>query len=358
MTLRDQKQREFADVWLNKGRFGILNLCPRFGKIRTSINVLREYHNPKVLIAYPDNKIKDSWINDFNELNYDYSNVTFTTHLSIKKYTHEIYDVVIIDEIHLLSKAQTIACKNLLSFNRVVLGLTGTLSKSSKEYLKRALNLKVLAEYSIDQAISDKVITDYEIRVITVPLDNKILRDYKGKMKTEKERFDNFSYVIKDLEENKKDTKFLKLARKSLIQSSLSKLAKTKSLIKYLDKQRVLIFCGTTAIADSLGIPSFHSKSKDKSVFTEFCEGKGNKLAVVKIGNTGVTYKPLNCIILNDFDSNSENLTQKLNRCMAFEYDNPEKKAIIYIISSDEEVELNWLNRALAFFDKNKIKYL
>lgn len=31
MTLRDQRQKEFADVWINAGKFGILNLCPRFG---------------------------------------------------------------------------------------------------------------------------------------------------------------------------------------------------------------------------------------------------------------------------------------------------------------------------------------
>jgi hypothetical protein len=36
MTLRDKRQKEFADVWLNHGKFGILNLCPRFGKIRTT----------------------------------------------------------------------------------------------------------------------------------------------------------------------------------------------------------------------------------------------------------------------------------------------------------------------------------
>ena len=38
MTLRDQRQAEFADKWIKNGKFGILNLCPRFGKIRTSIN--------------------------------------------------------------------------------------------------------------------------------------------------------------------------------------------------------------------------------------------------------------------------------------------------------------------------------
>ena len=42
MTLRDKRQAEFANVWWNHGKFGILNLCPRFGKIRTTINILKK----------------------------------------------------------------------------------------------------------------------------------------------------------------------------------------------------------------------------------------------------------------------------------------------------------------------------
>lgn len=43
---------------------------------------------------------------------------------------------------------------------------------------------------------------------------------------------------------------------------------------------------------------------------------------------------------------------------MSMEYDNPDKKAHIYIISSNEQVEQKWLNKALEFFDKSKIKYI
>jgi hypothetical protein len=118
------------------------------------------------------------------------------------------------------------------------------------------------------------------------------------------------------------------------------------------------VFCGVTKIADELGIPVYHSKAGDKQVFDDFASGVGNHLAVVKIGNTGVTYKPLNRVIINYFDSNGENLAQKINRCMAMEYDTPEKKAYIYIISSVEDVERKWLKRALEFFDKDKIKYI
>jgi len=39
MTLRDKRQLEFANKWM-VNKFGILYLCPRFGKIFTTINIL------------------------------------------------------------------------------------------------------------------------------------------------------------------------------------------------------------------------------------------------------------------------------------------------------------------------------
>lgn len=356
LTLRDKRQQEFADIFLEHGKFGILNLCPRFGKIYTTINILEKMDKDiSILIAYPDLKIKAAWEADFETRGYDNPNITYTTHLSIKKHTEAQYDLVVLDEVHLLSEAQIEAVKELKCDN--MLGLTGTLSSWTETTLREELNLCVLAEYTIDQAIKEGVIVDYQITVITTPLDNKKLIQYKTKSKTEKAQFDAYGYVINKLQREGKDTMFMRLNRMRIIQNSIAKLNKTKELLTKHANERILVFCGVTAIADKLGIPSYHSKSKDKDVFIDFAEGKGNHLAVVKIGNTGVTYKPLNRVIINYFDSNGENLAQKINRCMAMEYNNPDKKAQIYIVCSTEEVELKWLKKALEFFDQDKIKY-
>jgi superfamily II DNA or RNA helicase len=357
MTLRDKRQKEFADVWL-KEKHGILNLCPRFGKIYTSINILEDLKPESILIAYPDNKIKDSWQSDFKDRGYDDSHVTYTTHLSLKKFADKKFDLIIIDEIHLLSEAQIEVCKDLLDINEHVLGLTGTLSSWTERTLEEELDLHVIATYPIEKAIEEGVIVDYEIHVIKVPLDNSKMIDFKGKLKTEKKQFDALSWVINKVQFDGGDSMFMRLARMRLIQSSFAKLNKTKQLLNQHKDERVLVFCGVTKIADSLGIPSYHSKSGEKDIFQKFAEGEGNHLAVVKIGNTGITYKPLNKVIINYFDSNAENLAQKINRCMAMEYNTPDKKAHIYIVSSNEPVELKWLNKALEFFDKDKIKYM
>jgi len=358
MTLRDKRQQEFADVWLNHGKFGILNLCPRFGKIRTTINILKKLKPKTLLIAYPDNKIKESWQDDFRACNYTDGFITYTTHLSLHKYKEESFDIVVLDEIHLLSEAQIEATKELIDNNEHVLGLTGTMTDWTKRTLFDELGLSVLAEYPIEQAVKEGVIVDYEIHVIKVPLDNITVNDYKGKKRTEKKQFDNYGWVIDQMERQGKNTMFLRLGRMRIIQSSLAKLNATKRILQNNPDDRILVFCGVTKTADALGIPSYHSKSSEKQMFEDFASGKGNHMAVVKIGNTGVTYKPLNKVIINYFDSNAENLAQKINRCMAMEYDTPDKKAQIYIISSDESVELKWLKKALEFFDKDKIKYV
>ena len=208
-TIRDQRQAEFADVWL-KEKFGILNLCPRFGKIFTTINILKKLDkHATILIAYPDVKIKESWEHDFVARKYKNPNITYTTHLSLHKYKDKLFDLVIIDEIHLLSDAQLDAAEELLLENMHVLGLTGTLARDTELELLERLELPVIAEYPIEQAINEGVIVDYQITVKYVPLDNKIKINYKDKLKTEKQQFDAYGWVINKVQAQGKDTMFL-----------------------------------------------------------------------------------------------------------------------------------------------------
>jgi len=358
MTLREQRQEEFANKWIETGMFGVLLLSPRFGKTLVAINIFNKLQSKRILISYPTVKIKDSWEREFVKWNYQNNNVTFTTHLSLKKYVEEEYDIVVIDETHTLSIAQIEQCQKLFIKNKRVLGLTGSLSSETEDLLARELSLIVVANYSIEQAISEGVITDYEIDVIQVPLDNKIKQYFGRKIRTEKQQFDIYGKIIEKLENEGKNTKFMRLARMRIIQGSIAKKQKTISLIKEHVDKRILIFCGLTKIADDLGILSYHSKSEEKNIFNDFVEGRINHLAVIKIGSVGTTYTPLNFTIISSFDSNSENLTQKILRVMSMEYDNPGKIAKIIIVSSDESIERNWLSRALAMFNQEKINYL
>lgn len=353
-NLRETRQREFADIWM-KHRFGLLLLSPRFGKTAVGINIFIKLDPSSILIVYPDEKIKQSWLDEFERMNYLHPDITFTTYLSLHKYKEMRFDIVVLDEAHLMSERQLFTCYELLKINKTVLALTGTLTKDTQRALNDVLHLPVLATYSISEAVEENIVADYEISIISVPLDN-IIKLYKGK--TEKQKFDNISWVIDRQVEQGKDPFFLRLQRMRIIQNSIAKKNKTISLLKEYEKERVLTFCGLTKVADSLGIPSYHSKSSEKNIFENFVKGDINHLAVCRIGNTGITYKSLNRVIVNYTDSNPSNLTQKLNRCLSMEYNNPDKKGLITIVSSDESTEHNWIKKGLSFFDKSKIKYL
>ena len=358
MTLREQRQIELSDKWL-ESNFGIILAAPRMGKSSIGIRIFNILTPDSILIVYPDGKIKQSWLDEFERLSYSHSNITFTTYLSLHKYQEEKYDIVVLDECHLMSEQQLLAAYELLKLNKVCLGLTGTLAKDTEKTIRNVLGLRVIAEYSIEQAIKEGVIANYEIEVVTVPLDNKIAQKFGKKIMTEKSRFNRLSYIIDEMtKKGRLDTKFLRLTRMRVIQNSLAKLNKTKSLLQEHKEERVLVFTGTIRIADSLGIPSYHSKSSEKNIFEDFVKGDVKQLAVCKIGNSGITYTPLNRVIINFTDSDPEMLTQKINRCLSMEYDNPEKKGLITIISTNEGIELQWIKKGLSFFSQEKIKYL
>jgi superfamily II DNA or RNA helicase len=358
MSVRDERQEQFVKIYESAiDKIAILHLCPRFGKTRVGTRILQHLApKAKVLISYPSVIIKEAWKEEFSKLGYKNTNVVFTTHKSLHKYSGHTYDQVIIDEVHLLSENQRKEAEKLIKCNSRILGLSGTISRFTEKDLN-LMGMKVIAKYPIAKAIEEGVVTDYQITVKLVKLDNKVYNKYKTSSRTEKGQFDAISHMINKLEAEGKKTFFLRLARMRVVQNSISKVEATKALLKSFSTERILTFCGLINIANKLGVPVYSSRHSDKS-FKDFLSGKINSLAVVKMGNTGQTYAPLSKVIINYFDSNSENLAQKINRCMGLEYSNPGKKADIWIVSSDEPVELNWLKKALEFLDVNKIKYI
>lgn len=338
---------------------GILHLCPRSGKIRTSIRVFCKIQRtigrrPKILISYPDKNIQKSWEDDFREVGYNNPLVEFSTHISLGKIVDNQYDIIVCDEIHLLSDNQKINFSKLIENNpdAYVLGLSGTLSKQTEFELNRDLNLPVIIKYTLEEAIRDGLISDYRITIVKTDLDDNVIVD-KKKKRTEKQKYRAISWVI----ENKGQSLYLSLSRMRIIHNSLAKTKVTKQILDKLKDKRVLVFCANNKIASSLGCKIHTAKFNNQDEFEKFIgdTSKFNHFAVCKIGNTGVSFKSLDHIVINAFDSNSENLTQRI--CRSLILDEKDKVSNIFIVTSTEKAELKWLEKSLEFFDQNKIKY-
>jgi len=227
--MRNKRQKEWADKWL-ESQWGILYLCPRSGKCKTTINILNSFNNPKILIIHPLETIRKVWQDEFIKWKYNTSNVQYSTTQSLWKLSEspEFYDIIIIDEIHQLSSANLIELQKLIDFgNKRILGLSGTISEKTEDELLQALNLPILAHYTIEQAIKEQVITDYEIKVIKTKLNNTVKYIQPSKKKkffiTEKQRYDWLTNKIEEYKASDKDLGLLPIQRMQVFKKSIAK---------------------------------------------------------------------------------------------------------------------------------------
>lgn len=354
--MRELRQKEAVRAWLDSDYHSIINAAPRFGKIKVTIDIMKARGYKRPMILYPRKDIEAGWLSDFKK--WGYKEVpTFCTFASIKNLKHlALFDVLIIDEIHELSPNQQ---EKLGPLSKTIptLGLSGTITAKTAEELYDSLNVDTCYKYTIEQAVEEGILADYEIIIHRVPLDNKHF-DFtgsKGKRYTEKQYFDLYAFLRKKARQKY----FMDVKMIQIIQGSRAKADKTRELLRKFRGERVLVFCGTTQIADSLEIPVYHSKSKEKEIFNAFCNGeKYAQLATIKMMQAGITITPINRGIINYTSGNPEDSAQKLCRFLGFEYANTEKKAEIHIISSDEPFEIDRLSKGLSFFDKKKIKII
>jgi superfamily II DNA or RNA helicase len=351
MEKREVLQEEWKNIFL-KAKKGILCVAQRSGKCRVGVNIFKEFENPKILIAYPDNKIQFSWISEFEKCNFINYDVTFTNYASISKY-NETYDIIVLDEINNTSERQRIYLNSLIKRNKCVLGLSGTISKETEGELQE-IGLNILRRYSVEDAIKDEIIAPYKIFIHTIKLDTlKKEKNSKGRWVSEKNKYDNYTFVIDKNIREKRDVSFLAIHRNRILQNSIAKLNKTLKLLKELQDRRVLVFTGLKKIAENLNIPYFHSTSNNVEVFEDFKAAKIKHMAVVNIGKSGTTFQNLDCIILNSFVGNEEVLEQLVARSQLL--DKANKIAEIHIITSSEKAEIKKLNKALINFNKEQI---
>lgn len=359
MTKQDELQKEFVDKglkFLKKNKQGYFNLAMRFGKCKTTINLIDELLGDQctLLIAYPDNKLKQTWESECELWGYANPNITYVNFSSLKKHLSHEFDMFVIDEFHSCSENEREFCHEIMKNCDYTLGLSGTVSSDTD----MLWSFDEIASYSTLDGISDGILADYQISVHLVGLDTTVKTpDKNGKLKTEKQRYDGYTWVIENLKRQGSNFMHLALARNRLSLSSIGKVNYVKHLLRWnLYEKRTLVFAGLANVADNLGIPSYHSKSPNDDAYTGFQNKEHNHLALAAMGKVGVTYTDLDSVILLNFTYNAEETSQILNRAIKLDYQN--KMADLHIICLNEPAELKKIKESLSMLDTTKIKYI
>jgi len=367
--MRNKIQAEASEVIINnQWKNSIIVVAPRVGKTKLVIDALKKDNidTSKVLIVAPYKTIIESWKKEFSMWNLDFKGM-LTTNASLSKCDPNKYKYVIVDEIQELSPNNV---KDLKSYRNVI-GLTGTLSYDNRQTLQRELKMFVRYEYTIEQAIEDKIIADYRIHIYYFTLDNidKVI-DISTKTKklplvTEQAAYD---YYTKQFEKMKYAAQFNPAlhvvkqkwagARAQLIYNLPSKLKIAKRLIASNNSydgnlHKVIVFTQSQNMADSI-CHSYHSKNKELDNLDKFINGGLDVLSTVNMVSMGVTIPNLKRALCVQLQSNDEISLQKICRIL-----NPDdsKTGFIEILCVRDSVDQLWLNNALQGLSEKKITW-
>ncbi len=278
--IRKIKQKEFTEKIIENNYSHIYIIAPRVGKTRVLIEALRNKEHKNIAITVPRETIIDSWNKEIEKWNSPLK-PTLICNNSLSKLDSSV-DLLIVDECQTLSPKQIETIK--LSGIKRLLFVTGTLNKEKQDLYKREFGLNVIIDYSIDKAIDDGIIADYEINIIKAKLTDEERKAYDILTKT----FTTYS------EASKADRRFIHArtiaARKRMffIYGMESKVKAVKKFIKTVN-ERYILFSANTKVSEELSNNRYDSKVKNKNL-DKFISKEINDLGVIRMVDMGKRY--------------------------------------------------------------------
>ena len=356
--IKTEIQEKIINTIIQNNCRGIVLSSVRSGKTRILLKTIERYFkdkNPKVLVLYPNIDIKLSWEKECEIIDY-FPDITYCTFASISKIIEEKWDIVIIDEAHLLAPdTQLVAAGDIALNNKHVIFASGTYNKDTLSDIKFYTKLNLIVNYPTSEAIKDGIVSDFTVYVHKYNLDNSKIIQF-GKVKkwnsTEKKECNRLGNRILKLSGQQK--MFASLERMRFINSCNSLIEKVNKWIIENKNQRFILFSSDEKTGLKYNLPMFNSKSKDDSVLKDFQSGKINQLCLLKKASAGVTFPNLQNILITAINSNGENLEQMIGRSLLDDTDHSH----IHIFVSTEDFQIKWLNKSLELINKNKIKYV
>jgi superfamily II DNA or RNA helicase len=398
-SIKNAIQTQVHTMWVGAGSIGTICAATGFGKSRLAVMEVQRLaaegllqNKDEVLLVTPTTKLRDeNWPNEFKDwgaedLFKDHVKAICFASLKNELGNNKQYKFIILDEIHRITQMNAAAFEEtgedvLTSFSAEVmcdkvLGLTATVPDPDRDPVKARIIAQiapVIFTYSLDQAVKDGMVADYEIRVIEATLNNRdktISAGTKAKpfMTTEAKQYEYLEKQIKRwriLENNTSNpmeaAKYAKLCiiaqgnRNRFLYNCQTKTDLGARIIKHATgDKRTLVFCGSIEQCDKLlGEKVFHSKVKDVA-YKAFNSKEINILGVVNAANEGINFVDLDQLYILQLDSNERNLVQRIGRSLRVREGH---KARIYILVVKDTADERWYEKVIADFDKSKISY-
>lgn len=356
MTKRNQiQQNALIEVIKYKRCSAVMSMGA--GKTKLGLMHMQYYlhDQSKFLVVAPKRSIFQSWIDDCKKFECEelLEHITFTTYLSLSKNKID-YDCVYLDEMHSLLDSHL---EWLEGYRGRILGLTGTPPKRGAKASIVFNYCPIKFTYTVDTAIDDKILNDYEIHVHTIPLDSRsnIKKESKnGTWYTSEYKL--YSYWNNKLQNasSDKELKFLRIMRMKTLMSLPSKENYTLKLMNNTNN-KCIIFANTKEQADKLCKFSYYSGNKQSEEnLQKFKEGSIDRLSCVLQLSEGINIPNLKeGIILHSY-SNERKSNQRIGRLLRL---SPDEKSIVHVLCYSNTIDEAWVKEALSDLDQSKITW-
>lgn len=367
-----EKVQEEAKQAVIKNNGGMVAMATGSGKSRVAVELAKHYFNSEndyhTGLIVPTEKLRDeNWREEFNKWSAEdiWERTERLCYASASKIKNFNFPLVILDEGHNITELSAEFFLNNDVKRTVLLTATPPTDMIKREIIA-SLNIDLVYEVSLDQAVRLGFVAPYKLTVITVPLDNvtkNITGGSKAKpfMTTEAA---TYSYLNKLISSNmndstpfgKKKLQFSILKRMQFIYKIPSKTAVVKFLLNKVipEDDRTIIFCGNIEQAEDVCKTTYHSKSGNQ-YYDAFKNEQINRLSCVKAINEGHNFPGVDSAIIAQLNSKEKDLIQRIGRIIRFR---PEHEAHIYIVISEGTQDEKWLENATENLNQSKIEYV
>ena len=372
-TVRGIVQEEAKQAVI-KNNGGMIAMATGAGKSRVAVELAKHYAAPslfaykEIAVIVPTEKLRDeNWKEEFYKWGaaVEWSAVTGLCYASGSKIVNRDFELAILDEGHNITELSSEFFINNNVKRTVLLTATPPEDKVKKQILSD-LDINLVYELTLDQAVRLGFVAPYKITVVSVALDNTTKNipggtKLKPFMTTESAAY---AYHCKAIQQamfdktpsGRKRHQFAILRRMQFIYKIPSKTEVIKFLLEKVIPQddRSLIFCGSIEQAEAVCPNRYHSKSGDKA-YNAFKSEEINRLSCVKAINEGHNFPGVDSGIVGQLNSKEKDLVQRIGRLIRYR---PGHEAHLYIVVSESTQDEKWLENAVENLDQSKIEYV
>ncbi len=419
MKTKTQIQKEIKSK-LSKNPHGLLIVAQRVGKTKICIDLIKRDKPKSILWVILSKDLHRDIMSEFKQWKATsyIDKLTISTYNSLPKITGH-FDTIILDEVQSVTE---INMKNILESHvtyKNILGVSGTYTKSvEKHEIYKRLNLKVLIDYGINEAVEDGVLSNYTINVVNIPYNPNISKEVKyinqkieyynkgivayldgkisikgmisaelnvrfNRMVEDGKLFNILSdtgksvgYIISkpdgskigkfipfpDIVYNIKNEKlyqkvpaYLLIKRAQIIGNSPQKTQYCRKLQASLQGKRNLFFCNSIQQSEDISQYLYNSTT-DTTYLDRFNNMEISELVMVNSGSVGYTYRKVDNLIIVQVDSDSNGKSsQKLSRSLLKQDDYEATVWILCLKGTQDEV---WVQEFLKTFNQGKINVI